>query len=285
MKLICALAVMASLAGTAHAGDKPPVYVETAAVPDKPSFTINPAKAYVLLRGDTSTAMKLARVADAEEQASYEAYRLREFEKAHAKYLKKAKLWEQQAKFLKASGKPLPPKPSEPLRDTFQVTPYEVLTMVSIGPIYRFAKSDTQSTYLQALTPGEYRLYGPIYMAAEGAIGSCYCMGSVKFTARAGEVTDLGVILTRGVTAPTAPQGDSSMPTPFAAQVFLGEAPVGMTLDPRIAGLPIRRAAFRPVGKLPNYYGVELGRIPAMAGVIGYDRDRILDLTVGEVAQ
>jgi hypothetical protein len=55
-----------------------------------------------------------------------------------------------------------------------------------------------------------------------------------------------------------------------------------MTLDPRIASLPIRRAEFHAVGKLPNFFGVRLGRIPAMPGVIDYDHDRIIDLAGGE---
>lgn len=280
-KLICALAALAAFSGTAHAGDKAPVFIETKAVPDKPGFAIDPAKAYVLLRSDEPTAMMFTRVPTAEEAATYEAYRLREFEKAHAKYLKKIKAWEEVVEFAKQNNRPVSgDKPIEPTRETFQATPYEMLTMVSIGPIFRFSKKDGgESTYLQALTPGDYRLYGPIYMANEGAVGSCYCMGSVKFTVRAGEITDLGVILSKGAAPTAAVVGDSSMPTTSVPVSFLGAAPAGMVLDPRIASLPMRRPELQPAGKLPNYYGVEVGRVPAIPGVIGYDRDRIVDLT------
>jgi hypothetical protein len=89
----------------------------------------------------------------------------------------------------------------------------------------------------------------------------------------------MGVILAKKMPAQKAPQGDSSMPIIVAPENFLGPAPEGMALDSRLSGATIRRAAYRPVGKLPNYFGITLGRIPEMPGVFRYERDRMIDLT------
>lgn len=280
MQWICAAAAAFAFAVPALAGDKPPPLVETAAIPDKPGFAIDPAKAYVLLRGDMPTAMFLVRVPSDADKAAYAAYRAYALAKAHDKYESQLRQYEQ------SKGNPPPPgadplvKPVEPTEANFQATPYEKLTAISIGPVNRFAKEKSgASTYLQMLTPGEYRLYGPIAIAAEGPTGACYCMGSVKFEVRAGEITDLGVMLYKGMPKQAKPDGDSSMPLLGEPSGFLVDAPPEMVLDPRLASLPIRRAEFHPVGKLPNYYGIQVGRIPAMPGIIAYDRDRIIDLT------
>ena len=83
-------------------------------------------------------------------------------------------------------------------------------------------------------------------------------MGSVKFTVNAGEVVDLGMISRGGALVPSL---------------------AGSDIDPRLADWPVKAADYKAVGKLPNYFGLTLSRIPPIAGVIGYTRDRIVDLT------
>lgn len=285
-KLICTAAAAFAFAAPALAGDKPPVFVETMAVPDKPGFAIDPAKGYVLMRGDTQTAMYLMRVPSEADAVAYAAYRARELAKAREKYARKLKQYEEQMAAPAQPGVARPVRPVEPTEENFQAIPFEVLTAISIGPLFRFAKvKGGESTYLQMLTPGEYRLYGPIVVTPSGPMGACYCMGSVKFEVRAGEITDIGALLTKGVAFQRPPEGDSSMPMLGDPNVFLRPAPPGMALDPRLASLPIRQAEFHPVGKLPNYYGIQVARIPAIPGVIAYDRDRIIDLTASGAAK
>ena len=102
-------------------------------------------------------------------------------------------------------------------------------------------------------------------------------MGSVAFTARAGEIADLGVIMAKADAPAKAADGDSSAPLPVSQHPYLVPAPGGVMSDPRLAGLPIVPARFHAVGKLPNYYGVTITRMPEMPGVLRYDRDRIVD--------
>ena len=282
MKRIFAAALTAALlTAPAVARDKTPPFVESAAVKDKPVVVLNPAKAYVLLRTDAATPTQLMRVPSAEEQARYDALRAEAFAEAREKYEKKRKSYERAVAAAAKDPVVRPPeKPIEPTEANFDFTPFGLLAGVAIGPINRFAKGEGgASTYLQEVTPGEYRVYGPVTVGPNGAIGTCFCMGSVRFEARAGEITDMGVILSKQAPAVKPPPGDSSMPQLINVPDYLGAAPATMLLDPRLASFPIRRAAYRPIGKLPNYFGITLGRIPEMPGVLRYDRDRIVDLT------
>lgn len=285
-KLLLTVLASLTLAAPAIARDKHPVFVESRAVKDKPVVTLDPAKAYVLLRTDEAVPLYLMRVPTAEEQAVYAELRSEAFAEAREKYSKKRASYDRAvaaaAKLPKDSPRSrLPEKPVEPTEANFEFTPFGLMAAVGIGPLDRFAKAKGgASTYLQEVTPGEYRIYGPlVFNNGAAALGTCFCMGSVKFEARAGEIVDMGVILTNGVERPKAPPGDSSMPIIVDHPNYLGPAPADMVLDPRLAKMTVRRATYRPVGKLPNYLGVALGRIPEMAGVLRYDRDRIVDLT------
>lgn len=270
------------IAAPAMAGEKPPVFVKTKAMADKPSVTLNPAFGYVLLRTDVAMPMHLMRVPSDAERATYADLRARAFAEAHRKYEKKRRSYEEalQARKGGAVNTLVPEKPVEPTETNFEFVPFERMAAVSIGPTNRFAKQDGGgSTYLQELTPGEYRLYGPVMVMPQGgAAGTCWCMGSVKVEVRAGEITDLGYIATKQST-PAFAVADKNFPVPLLVPNLLGPAPAGQAIDPRLANLPIRRANYRPVGKLPNYFGVMVGRIPEMPGVLRYERDQIIDLT------
>lgn len=277
--LLLAAATFAS--APAMAGEKAPVFVKSEAVRDKKAITLDPASGYVMLRTDVAMPMHLMRVPSEAERATYADLRAKALQDAQRKYVRKLKIYENAVKAAaKAGPQPLPAKPVEPTEANFEFTPFELMTGVSIGPDNRFAKqSGGASTYLQALTPGEYRIYGEVQLApGGGAFGICYCMGSVRFTVRAGEITDMGVIATKQKT-PAYAVADKDFPVPMQVPNFLGPAPAEMPIDPRLAGFPVRRADYHPVGKLPNYFGVQVGRIPAMPGVLRYDRDRIVDLT------
>lgn len=290
-------AALLALAAPALAGERdapaplakdPPVFVVSAPVKDKPTIALDSSKGYILLRSDAAVPLYLMRVPSAEDQRIYDGLRaegLAEAREDYAKDLKKyereAASWEKASQQQRAAMR-RPVKPVEPTDSNFEFTPFGLMAAVGIGPLNRFAKAKGASTYLQEITPGEYRIYGPfVPLAGGGSMGMCYCMGSVKFEVRAGEVTDMGVIMAGQAEIPRAPKGDSSMPIFVDIPNYLGPAPAGMQLDPRLASATVRRAQYKPVGKLPNYFGVTLGRIPEMPGVFRYERDRMVDLTAG----
>lgn len=281
MRSIVPVAALALLAAPALAKEKPPVFVETAPVKDKPVVALDPAKAYVLLRSDVSTPLFLMKVPSAEDQAAYDRLRAAALAESQAKYARKLAVYRRDVAIAKDTpNMMMPDKPVEPTEANFQFVPFGMMASVGIGPINRFAKSKESSTYLQELTPGNYRIYGLI-AATPGvaSIGVCFCLGSVKFEATAGEITDLGVMEV-GTPAPRIP-GDSSRPADLSGQKLFVPVPPGTAPDPRLATARIVPARYRPVGKLPNYLGLTITRLPAIPGVMRYDRDRIVDLTVG----
>lgn len=276
--------------GAAMAKDKSPVFVEASAVKDKARVAFDPSKAYILVRSNVATPLMLMKLPTPDDQAQYDKLRAEAFAKARAKYAKKLARYQREAAAAEATNAsraatPLPERPIEPTEANFEFSALGQLAQVQFGPLDRFAKGDGgASTYLEQVTPGTYRIYGSIGYGNNGAVfGGCFCMGSVKFEARAGEIVDLGYIhvLTGDEARPQA--GDSTGivdPEALAGYQYLQPAPAGTALDQRLAEQKITPAHFTPVGKLPNYYGLTVGRMPAMPGVMRYDRDEIVDLTV-----
>lgn len=285
-KIPFAAMVALSLAAPALAKSTDPVFVTGRAVKDKPGpVALSPTMAYVALRSDVAVPLYIMKLPTPEDQAAYDRLRADALAKAHGKYVKKQKEYDAalRANAALPKGAPrdvLPDKPVEPLDANFQFTPFPLIAGVSIGPMNRFAKGGGGlSTYLHEVTPGDYRIYGPLAVMPNGGVfGSCFCMGSVAFTAKAGEVVDLGMIAAEANAPGKRPQGDSSAPSLSEGQFLV---PSDLPLDPRLAGAKVAPARFRPIGKLPNYYGVTIARIPAMPGIFRYDRDRIVDLTTG----
>jgi hypothetical protein len=171
---------------------------------------------------------------------------------------------------------PKPQEPVEPTEANFAFTPFALMATVSMGPTNRFAKVG-MSTYLQEVTPGTYRIYGPITALPNAApIGVCYCMGSVQFEAKAGDITDLGVMPVSE--SQERPHGDSSWPGDWSKMPVLKPADGNTPLDPRLTSFRTVTASYRPAGKMPNYFGLQVARMPEMPGVMRYERDRIIDL-------
>jgi len=273
------------LAAPAAGKDKDPVFVETRAVKDKPVAAIDPAKAYILLRIDRLLPMYLMKEPSSEDAVVYSRIRAVALAEARAKYLKKRAHYDRAvttaSKARKGEAPPnIPEKPIEPKDENFEFTPFELLAGISIGPMNRFAKgSDGMSTYLQEVTPATYRLYGPVNVGPGAApMGTCFCMGSVRFEARAGEITDLGIFSAKDVFENLS-SGDASAPLAWAMSSSLKPAPTTIPSDRRLSAIPTQLARYRPTGKLPNYFGVAVSRIPAIPGVLRYDHDRIVDLT------
>lgn len=152
----------------------------------------------------------------------------------------------------------MPTKPTELTEDNFVYPEFGQLAQAFIGSENRFKKAaGGRSVYLQSLTPGTYRYYGPIIsLGSNGIVGPCYCMGSVKFEVKAGQITDLGTVAAGTI-------------VPFQD---------GMEIDDRIKDWPRETADLRAVGKIPNYFGITIMRIPPIPGVIAYQRDQIVDL-------
>ncbi len=157
------------------------------------------------------------------------------------------------------------------------------LTSGRLGQFY--AETATERFYLIEAEPASYVIAGQGYGTHYAA--TCYCMGTVRFVAKAGVLTDLGYLLS----------DDPSNLSPFPElravsgrgqriddgtnSIYVGairpvtaDAPVPAALR----GLPREPAQFRAVGKFRNSFAFLINRLAPLDGVLAYDEDRVIDL-------
>ena len=134
---------------------------------------------------------------------------------------------------------------------------------------------------LTSLKPGTY-VIGAFWNAS-------LCMGTVRFEAKPGVVTDLGAMLSADDDKPTdIPElskvvsgkdmgfGDS----PQAVALRLPAS--GMDLPDALKSLPIVAADYRAVDAFPNFIGARISRLAPVPGVLDYDKDgHAVDLKAG----
>jgi hypothetical protein len=277
MKTIIALlaATVVLLPQTASAKSKVPVFVEAKHVKDSPSVTLDPAKAYVLLRTPNAMPMHFVKIASAEDQIAYDKLRDEAFAEAKEDYAKDLAKYERDLALAnKTSGMKKPKKPVEPTETNFQFTQFSQMANFTMGPFNRFYSKDG-GTYLHAVTPGTYRIFGQVDPIA--GLGVCYCMGSVTFEAEAGMIVDLGTMTTDLANSGPAEKGDSSSPRAAAYTLALQPLNDLTPVDARLKSLPRVPADLRAAGKMANYMGIAISRLPAIKDVLSYQRDRIVD--------
>jgi hypothetical protein len=175
---------------------------------------------------------------------------------------------------------------STPVSDaTFAYAPPERHNFVTVARGPQFSHEPDGYTYLIAVPPGTYVLYGPLGGASGGgAFGAlagvrpetCLCMGSVRFEARAGQIVDIGRIR-----YPVSDDEETGTPARLSS-IELRPPSATMTVPDRLRGLPLVRAELRAADKMPNYFGVQIDRHPPLRGVLAYQRDRVIDVRTGQ---
>lgn len=281
--LIAAGLILASLAPSALAAKDPPI------VPSKPieekylasgQAAIAPDKGYIFLRAPSRFMGTFVRVPDAQDRADYQFMLDKAFNKAVKAYPVKLELWQRDLEIARQlRGQKLPEKPEEPNRETFSIGDIAQRTAIGMGPLFMFSKSEDSSEfrYMQEVKPGTYIYYGPVMFVPNGAAaGTCFCMGSVRFEVRPGEITDLGDFLTVAPDAAAQHSADILLKAKLehAAQASFG-------LPGSLAGYRSAPAQFRASGKLNNIYGITISRMPPVPGVLAYDRDTVIDVASG----
>jgi hypothetical protein len=245
----------------------------TKAVADAAVFTLNPAKAYILVEADQASMIAFVRMPSTAEAEEYENDRREELAEKHAK-------WE------KTAGRAQ--RPEEPTTETFAWPEYGQKHQVLMGSQYRFSKKGV-SLYLQEVPAGDYAYYGAVGDIGQGSMfGVCACMGSVAFTAEAGKVTALKF-------SPPALRLKASRPDLKITNDGFG-LPEGMTTmellaataasrDSRIPAEKIVEPTYRAVAGFTNWFGVAIDRLTAIDGVFRYERDNIVDLNSAAVVK
>jgi hypothetical protein len=171
-------------------------------------------------------------------------------------------------------------RPDDVTPETFAFPPPEMESFIDVRSGPQFTRAGGDFTYLIAVPPGVYTLYGQVSIDGNGTTGVCVCMGSVSFEAPAGRIVDLGTIrypLNEAVAA-----GRVVIPGVSGLSSHALVPPDASTsLPDRLTGLPVIPAAFRAADKMPNYYGVAVNRLEALPGVLAYHRDRVIDVRTG----
>ena len=146
----------------------------------------------------------------------------------------------------------------------------------------RYSDTATERTYVAAIKPGTYILAGLQFYAT-------MCMGTVRFEAKPGLITDMGTVLAAMDDRPTdVPELAAhvrgkdlgSTPTPFV--MGLRPYSTDMEIPQTLSDLPRVAADYHAVGRFPNYFGTPIDRLVPVPGIIDYDKDGdVLDLKDG----
>lgn len=259
---------------------------------------IDPEKGYIFQRYAYRFNGVFLRVPDAVTQAEYQKDWDEAFAKAQADYAKKLNRWKSDVELAKRTRQKLPKAPVEPTRESFAIGPIELRDMVFFGPMFVFSKGKNtagqdQFSYLDAVKPGTYVWYGPIYFDPNaGYVGSCVCMGTVKFEVKAGTITDLGNSL---LAMPDPSLGTDAMIEDARRQaeekavrtgkpvepVLLPRAEVSFGLPESLKAWPAQQAELSASGKMNNFFGLQISRVMPIPGVLTYRRDTIVDGRTG----
>ena len=246
---------------------------------------IDLAKGYIYLFTESRYAGTFIRIPDDEDVSKFRVARAEALAKAKENYAKDHAKWERKVASAVKLNQNFPPEPVEPTEANFSFGAIETFTATTFGPQYAFAKDLRGYSYLEEVKPGTYIWYGPIlFDPSQGHVGLCYCMGSVTFEVAAGQITNLGNFLTSApmfedqLTAPVMEIMHSGGLNGFRVKLPEHSAPISYELPTSLAAHTSSQAVFSASGKMNNFYGVMVGRLPPIDGVLAYNRDSVIDL-------
>lgn len=139
------------------------------------------------------------------------------------------------------------------------------------------------------LPPGDYILYGEGY---SGFLYECMCFGTVGFTLRAGEVTDLGTFLVdKAWEKSTVPELAQVSGLGRIGRMDYGLFAVGLrptrASDIAVPGLDTAKivpARFHAIGPFIETNTLLATRLAPVEGVLRYDGGRVIDIASGKEA-
>lgn len=237
-------------------------------------------KAYIYVTSPYRVNGMFLKTPDGADIAEYEADWREKLDKEQKKYPNRLKRYEtDRAVWLKTRKGRSPEKPVEPTEESFSIGDITSRMIVTFGPqfVYGKGQGDEKSfSYLVEVEPGTYSYYGPIFYAPNAAaMGTCYCMGTVKFDAAAGQVTSLGDFLSMGWVSDEAARLSS---VAYDPEFKRDPKPADFSAPARLVEFGAVPADLRAAGKINNIFGIMVGRMPPVEGVLAYDRDVPIDV-------
>lgn len=148
-----------------------------------------------------------------------------------------------------------------------------------------FAETATENIYLIEAKPARYLIAGQADKMSP-ATETCFCMGTVRFVAKPGMVTDLGYILTDHVSSLSpipelrnlTGRGDRINGTGRILAGAVRLVTPDSAIPAQLREWPRAPAEYRAVGKFTNYFAFGINRLAPLPGVLEYDEDRVIDV-------
>jgi hypothetical protein len=263
----------------------------------KGKHTIEADLGYVYLHAPHRFAGMFIRVPDEEDIAEYRADFEEAYGKARAKYEKKLATYERRKAVWTPRHARKPIKPDLVSRETYSIGAIETRMTRTFGPQYVYDKkkeADGSKSfgYMSMLEPGTYIWYGTVvFDTNNGWVGQCMCMGSVQFDVKPGVITNLGnalLALPNYSGQETAPAMDVVVTGAWSGTKI--ETPEGdqiadYSLPESLQAYESEQANLRASGKINNFYGVMISRLAPIQGILGYDRDTVINEQTGERLQ
>ena len=152
-----------------------------------------------------------------------------------------------------------------------------------------------ESVHLVEVLPGDYVLYGANFGSGflVDALYACMCLGTVGFSVRPGEVTDLGYFMADLASDQTPipelqseaglGRGATGLATPIVATM---RPPNARTQAPRqLSGARVVAVEYRAVGKFFDPRAGSINRLVPVPGVLDYEGGRVIHVRTGQEAQ
>lgn len=262
------------------------------------AFTVRPDRAYLLFRTNSKesrvfvgTSPVFLRIPTAEEMEVYDAAKRSAFAKAEPKLKRRREELLAQKAVVERSGRPFAKAiPPVPTLENFDFAYDGMRNVYSVKLGRALEKPDDGRVMLVEALPGTYVLYG--WGHAESLL-TCLCLGTVSFPAEAGKITDLGTLLMAPASEESSiPElksmtgwglsvnGHAALLT-SAVRPATPSTPVPSVLN----GKPVVPADYRATGKFVSTFAFNINRLAPIAGVLGYDRETVLDLKSGTAAE
>ncbi len=153
-------------------------------------------------------------------------------------------------------------------------------------PSKKFLEDGEMRTILLAVPAGTYILYG--VTVGDNLVQTCNCLGTVKFTAEAGIITDMGGLYADKVhkASPVPHLEDKLGEQMFQYTFVLGQAlvpPMEGRAPASLTGLPMKTAQYEVVGQYYEPGATFVNRLAPVQGVLDYKRGRPVDVRTGKI--
>ncbi|WP_066529156.1 hypothetical protein [Erythrobacter sp. CCH5-A1] len=278
--VLAVVATLAALVAPLHSLAAKPADELVEIAGGKP-VTLRADRAYLLFRvprPQNSNPLEplLMRIPGSDEVARYEAARAAAFAKALPDLTKAHQRAMEQYRMAGAEAGSPPPAPSI---ESFAFSWDEVANLQDVDFGRKFARGAEEETFLVEALPGDYVLYGFTPSTGLPRLMVCMCLGSVGFSAKAGEVTDLGYLISDYASQASripeleGAQGYSATVRPVRAD---------SSRAPGLADARVVAASYRAVGRFFTPNTVNIARLVRVPGVLDYDAGKVIDAVTGQ---